>query len=34
MEDNDDLGIDLLRFFSGDAEATLRPVLVIKYYVP
>ena len=35
LEDNDDRGADLLRFFSGDyANASYRPVLTIYYYIP
>jgi hypothetical protein len=34
-DDNDDLGADYLKFFSGNyGTATDRPVLVIQYYVP
>ena len=33
--DNDDLGADYLKFYSGDhANAAVRPTLVIEYYVP
>lgn len=33
--DNDDLGADYLKFYSGDtATSTDRPLLVITYYVP
>jgi hypothetical protein len=35
LDDNDDLGVDYLTFYSGDAvEQTDRPHLVIDYYVP
>jgi hypothetical protein len=33
-DDNDDRGADFLRFYSGDASAVYRPVLVIRYYIP
>mgnify|MGYP001258110789 CR=1 FL=1 len=33
--DNDDSGADYMRFFSGDyATASVRPTLVVEYYVP
>jgi hypothetical protein len=34
LDDNDDMGADYLKFFSGNAVAANRPVLVIEYYVP
>jgi hypothetical protein len=35
VDDNDDLGIDQLRFFSGDhKELADRPRLVVEYYIP
>ncbi|MBE7432557.1 MAG: PD40 domain-containing protein [Anaerolineales bacterium] len=35
LDDNDDLGVDYLTFFSGDAEdQAIRPHLLIDYYVP
>jgi hypothetical protein len=30
-DDNDDMGADYLKFFSGDATAAYRPVLIIQY---
>ena len=33
-DDNDDNGADYMRFYSGNAAASVRPVLVIEYYVP
>jgi hypothetical protein len=33
-DDNDDLGADYMRFFSGNANAASRPQLIIEYYVP
>lgn len=33
-DDNDDLGADFMRFFSGNAGAASRPRLVIQYYLP
>jgi hypothetical protein len=32
-DDNDDMGADFLKFFSGDAAAASRPVLIV-YYLP
>jgi Tol biopolymer transport system component len=32
LDDNDDNGQDLIKFYSGDAAASYRPVLVIEYY--
>lgn len=35
LDDNDDLGADFLRFYSGNyGTAAYRPVLVVTYYVP
>jgi hypothetical protein len=35
LDDNDDLGADSLKFYSGDAlAASIRPQLIIKYYMP
>lgn len=34
LDDNDDLGADYLRFYSGNAIASVRPQLIIEYYVP
>jgi hypothetical protein len=34
LDDNNDLGADFIRFFSGNAAAANRPKLVIQYYVP
>lgn len=35
IDDNDDLGVDYLTFFSGDVEdQAIRPHLMIDYYVP
>ena len=33
-DDNNDLGEDSLKFFSGNASPTYRPVLIIEYYIP
>ncbi|MBI3151028.1 MAG: hypothetical protein HYZ21_02755 [Chloroflexi bacterium] len=33
-DDNHDFGIDLLRIYSGNADAANRPQLIIEYYVP
>ncbi len=33
LDDNNDHGADYIRFYSGNAAATLRPQLIIKYYV-
>ncbi len=34
-DDNDDLGADFLRFYSGNASAVSdRPLLIVEYYVP
>jgi hypothetical protein len=33
-DDNDDLSADYLKFYSGNAATTSRPVLIIQYYVP
>jgi len=33
-DDNDDMSADYLKFYSGDADTTIRPQLVIEYYVP
>ena len=32
--DNDDLGADYLRFYSGNAESSYRPRLIITYHMP
>jgi hypothetical protein len=35
VDDNDDLGNDYLRFYSGDyRELADRPRLVVEYYIP
>jgi len=34
LDDNDDLGADFIRIFSGNAGASSRPKLIIQYYVP
>ncbi len=34
LDDNDDGGADALRFYSGNATASNRPVLIVTYYVP
>ena len=34
LDDNDDMSADYLKFFSGNAAATYRPILIIQYYVP
>ena len=33
-DDNNDLGADYLSFYSGNAAASVRPVLEVVYYVP
>jgi len=33
-DDNDDLGADYLKIYSGDAGAASRPQLIVEYYVP
>jgi hypothetical protein len=33
-DDNDDMGADYLKFYSGNAGTASRPVLIIQYYVP
>jgi len=33
-DDNDDMGADYLRFYSGNAGAAYRPQLIVEYYVP
>jgi mannan endo-1,4-beta-mannosidase len=33
-DDNNDLGADYLKFFSGDPSPTYRPALIIEYYIP
>lgn len=35
LDDNDDLGVDLVRFYSGNhPTAAYRPILVVNYYIP
>ena len=34
LDDNNDLGADLLRFYSGDATPVARPKLILTYIVP
>jgi len=34
LDDNDDMGADYVRFYSGNAGASVRPQLIIEYYVP
>jgi hypothetical protein len=34
LDDNDDRGADLIKFYSGDASAANRPQLIIQYYIP
>jgi hypothetical protein len=35
VDDNDDLGADTIKFYSGDTSAfDYRPVLLVDYYVP
>lgn len=34
LDDNDDMNADFMKFYSGDADLTNHPVLVIEYYVP
>ncbi|MGE5250986.1 MAG: CAP domain-containing protein [Bacteroidota bacterium] len=33
-DDNDDLSADYIKFYSGNAAAAYRPVLVVEYYLP
>ncbi|GEM_PF-7048667 len=33
-DDNDDMGNDFLKFFSGNAPFANRPVLIVEYYIP
>jgi len=33
-DDNDDLGADYLKIYSGDAPAASRPQLIVEYYIP
>lgn len=34
-DDNDDMGADYLKFYSGNAgTASYRPQLIVEYYVP
>jgi len=34
LDDNDDLGMDRISFFSGDAGSSKRPQLIVEYYIP
>jgi len=34
LDDNDDMGADYVRFYSGNAGAAYRPQLIVEYYVP
>jgi surface protein len=34
LDDNDDNGADILKFYSGNAVLAKRPKLIVKYYVP
>jgi glucose/arabinose dehydrogenase len=34
LDDNNDLGADLLKFYSGDTIETDRPQLIVEYYMP
>lgn len=34
VDDNDDLGADFVRFYSGNASAVYRPQLIVEYYLP
>jgi len=34
LDDNDDLGADYVRFYSGNASMIYRPQLIVEYYVP
>ena len=34
LDDNNDHAADYMKFFSGNAAAINRPMLVIEYYVP
>ncbi len=33
-DDNNDLGADFMKFFSGNASASNRPILIVNYYEP
>jgi len=33
-DDNNDYGVDFLNIYSGNADISNRPQLVIKYYMP
>ncbi len=34
LDDNNDFGKDILKFYSGNASPSLRPQLIVKYYTP
>jgi len=34
LDDNNDLGADYLKFYSGDVAAAYRPMLIITYHLP
>ena len=34
LDDNNDLGADLIRFYSGNAAVAIRPILLVQYTVP
>jgi CSLREA domain-containing protein len=34
IDDNNDNGVDLMKFYSGNAGAAARPQLIIQYYIP
>ena len=34
LDDNDDLGADILKLYSGNADLANRPQLIVTYYVP
>ena len=34
LDDNNDIGADAIKFYSGEATAASRPQLIIEYYIP
>jgi hypothetical protein len=34
LDDNNDAGADVIKFYSGEAAASNRPQLIVQYYVP
>jgi hypothetical protein len=34
LDDNNDNSADFMRFYSGNAATTMRPLLIIRYYIP